>query len=156
LKERMRSPEVLEGVLAWAVEGAMRWYASPVGLVTSEAIQKEIREARDEVDWVSHWVEAEGLINTGRDDDKIPIGVFSVRYSDWCKERGAPEKKLPALKASLERLGFTFTSKKEVFWDKKTKKTCRGLVGAKFETKSFRESLAAIGEQDTSQGFLQE
>jgi len=154
LKERMRSPEVLEGVLAWAVEGAMRWYANPKGLVTPEGIQQEISKARDEVDWVSHWAEEDGLINTGRDDDRIPNAVLARRYSDWCEEREAPVKKLPALRVSLERLGFTFS--KKPFRVKGSPKVCRGLLGAKFESRSFRENLADMGKGEGSQDFLQE
>ena len=154
LKERMRSPEVLEGVLAWAVEGAMRWYANPKGLVAPEGIQREVSKARDEVDWVAHWAEEDGLINTGDAGDRIPNAVLARRYSDWCEERDAPVKKLPALRASLERLGFNLP--KKTFRDPKTKKVCRGLVGAKFESKSFRENLAEMGSEKRPQGFLQE
>lgn len=141
LKQRMRSSKILQGVLAWAVEGAIRWYKNPKrGLVAPEVILVETRQARGELDWVSRWVTEEGLINTGDGDDRVTNAALIARYEDWCAEQGVSPKKLAGLKASLGRLGFQ--TKSGPF--KIGGKTCRGLHGARFEKKSFRESLSTM------------
>lgn len=148
LKERMRSPEVLKGVLTWAVLGAVKWYKNPCkGLRAPKTIVAEGTQARASLDWVSEWVEQDGLVNTGRDDDRISIARLRARYEDWCEEQGVSPKKWPALKASLERLGYVFPKKAM----KIKGKVAKGTMGAKFVERSFRESLSEIGQDDAQE-----
>ena len=64
LKQRLRSPAVLEGVLAWAVQGARRWYElGSKGLsepASSVALKQQQRET---IDAVGMWVEELSLIH---------------------------------------------------------------------------------------------
>ena len=57
LKARMRSPETLRGVLAWAVERAKEWYASSGGLVHPSAVQAATKAHRDALDYVAAWLD---------------------------------------------------------------------------------------------------
>ena len=144
LKERMRSPEVLAGVLAWAVEGAVKWYTLPKGgLQAPEIIKQETLKARAALDWVAQWVEEE-IIITGDDHDRIPNSIYYARYSDWCRERGAAERKLKALNDSLARMDYDVKGKPFAV----NGKTRRGWRGARLKGQSFREQVKAIEEKD--------
>src|SRR4029453_2189139 len=48
LKERLKCPEQLQGVLAWVVEGAIRWYQK--GLRVPGVLQEHLKEMRREQD----------------------------------------------------------------------------------------------------------
>lgn len=143
LKKHMRSPEVLKGVLAWIIEGAVKWYKRPrKGLQAPQIIKEATKVAQDNLDWVMRWIEEDGLVNTGRDDDRVSIARLRARYEDWCEDRGVSPRKWPALKASLERLGFVFP-KKALWLDGKASK---GATGVKFVSRSFREDLSGVGQ----------
>jgi len=144
LKERMRSPEVLQGVLAWALAGAVRWYALPKsGLQAPEIVRQETLKARAAVDWVAQWIDEE-IIVTGDDNDRIPNADYYARYSDWCQTRGAAQRKLKALNDSLSRMGFDVKGKSFRYRGR----TCRGWRGARLLGTSFREQITAIGERE--------
>ncbi len=105
LKERLRSKAVLEGVLAWAVQGAMQWYAlgsnglsEPAGSVTLKAQQ------RGELDNIEAW--------RGECTQKIdPSGFSSTSrlyqsYEKWCKSNGVEPKKQKAFSVGMFRKGY--------------------------------------------------
>lgn len=106
LKERFRQPEMLRGVLAWAAEGALKWYALPSsGLRAPQEVVEATAAARDELDWISRWIEEEIEI-TENPSDYLPNEDLYTSYSVWCKERGAPAKKLIALNRALKMRGY--------------------------------------------------
>jgi len=143
LKMHMRSEETLQGVLAWAVEGAIQWYKLPKGgLIPPERIRRELEIAKLELDWVAKWVDEEVEI-TGDEKDKIASSDYYVRYRDWCEEGGAPEKKLKALNDSLYRLGADVRGKPFSI----NGRTHRGWRGARLRGNSFREDAAALVER---------
>lgn len=139
LKTTMRSEEVLQGVLRWAVEGAMAWYkTSREGLVAPTIVQEETQRARESLDWVSEWVREDVMITGG--DEKLPSFRYFQRYSDWCNERGVKPKSLRSLNKSLRRHGYVTAST----WAEGKQQRC--WVGATLVSTSFRESLVSIGE----------
>lgn len=139
LKGRMRSPEVLEGILAWAVEGAMKWYGLPKGgLRTPEAVEVEIKHARDLLDWVAKWLE-DRIVDTGRDEDLLFAADYYPDYKDWALERGAPVKKQSGLNKALRSKGFRIGVPTYV-----EGKTRRCWVGAMFKDASFRQRVATL------------
>jgi len=145
LKERMRSPEVLKGILAWVVEGAVRWYKRPhKGLQAPKIVTEAGKRARADLDWVTAWLEEDGIVNTGQDEDRVSIKRLMDRYEDWCDDRGVSARKWPALKSSLERLGLVFPSKG--LWI--DGKSVKGAIGVKFVDRSFREDLSRIGSPE--------
>lgn len=141
LKEKMRSPEVLAGVLAWAVEGAAKWYKLPkYGLRPPKIITEATERARADLDWVAEWVGEE--IEPEADpsaNGRIPCSVYYQRYEDWCRERGVTKKSLRGLNQSLKRLGYEVSTL--VWLDGKMQ---RCWVGVKLCGTSFRENLARM------------
>jgi len=107
LKGKMTSSEVMEGILAWAVQGAMRWYTlGSRGLAVPKDIAEATEEARAGVDWVSTWIE-EAVKITHKDQDRVPTDVYYREYSDWCKDNGVAPKSLRSLNRSLREAGHS-------------------------------------------------
>ena len=106
LKYKMVSEESLRGVLAWIVQGAMKWYAlGPGGLVTPKIIEEKTKQAQADVDWVSAWIEEEVQI-TGSSDDKVPADIYYPEYKDWCDSNGVSPKSVRSLNRALRELGY--------------------------------------------------
>lgn len=98
LKVKMRSDEVLRGVLAWAIQGAMKWYKlGGAGLAEIEGSAKVKASHRAELDNVQAWL----------DEMCEPTDGFSAyaplytSYEEWCKERGVEPKKQKGFSQSL-------------------------------------------------------
>ena len=88
LKERMRTPAALEGVLAWAVQGAVQWYAlGGAGLPELESSARLKQQQRGELDNVAAWVEE--CCNLG-DHHFTPSSDLYSSYAQWCKDNGVP------------------------------------------------------------------
>lgn len=107
LKLRMRQPENLKGVLAWAVEGAIKWYAlGPHGLGphTPAAVVAATRQQRAELDYVQAWLDECCEI--------APMHWTSNEeayrsYRNWCTDNGVEAKKVRSFVLSLKGKGFT-------------------------------------------------
>ncbi len=84
LKERLKRPENLRGVLAWAVEGAKQWYASG-GLQVPAVLQSALETVRAEQDTVQQWLDlCTERVDGGFEAHKTLYGL----YKDWCKDNG--------------------------------------------------------------------
>ncbi|HXH31591.1 MAG TPA: phage/plasmid primase, P4 family [Bacteriovoracaceae bacterium] len=121
LKSRMKSPAVLEGVLAWIIEGARRWYAlGEAGLSELES-SKRIKDAhRGTLDNVQAWLDEFCVA------DPSKFGANSalyLSYENFCKDNGIEPKKQKGFSQSLIRKGFQVDSVK------KDGKTLRGFIG---------------------------
>lgn len=104
LKHRMRTPEALRGILAWAVSGAMDWYAlGDAGLRESAASAAMKATHRTAQDTVALWIEE---CCTKSPDAKTAHSALYASYAGWCRENGAQPKGGKAFKQSLERKGF--------------------------------------------------
>lgn len=104
LKERMKSKEVLEGVLAWIVEGAQRWYAlGSTGLPELEKSARVKAQHRGALDNVQAWIEecclAGGLGFAAN-------SILYLSYERWCKENGIEAKKQKGFSQALIRKGY--------------------------------------------------
>jgi putative DNA primase/helicase len=122
LKQRMKSPETLTGVLRWAVEGAMRWYASgAIGLEHPSAVKLATRTHRAELDYVQAWLdercdEAGGAWTAN--------SALYASYENWCRANGVIPKALRGLLASLKGKGFAVNEQKKV-----DGQNCKGVIG---------------------------
>ena len=106
LKYKMTSEESLKGVLAWIVQGAMKWYAvGPGGLVAPQFIKDTTKQAQSNVDWVSAWIEEEVHI-TDSQEDKVPADIYYPEYKDWCENNGVSPKSIRSLNRSLTEAGY--------------------------------------------------
>jgi putative DNA primase/helicase len=106
LKQRLRSAAILEGVLAWAVRGAVRWYAmGSAGLPELEASRRLKDQQRGDLDKVQEWIDE----CCARDDEAfLPSSVLYTSYEMWCKNGGGVEpKRMKGFSASLKLKGCT-------------------------------------------------
>lgn len=104
LKSRMKSPEVQEGILAWAVAGAMRWYALGVKGIPEPITSVRLKgEQRAELDTIQMWLDEKCAI---RQDAFISNSQLYTSYESWCALTGAEPKKQRTFTQSLKRRGF--------------------------------------------------
>ena len=103
MKARMRRPEALRGVLAWAVEGAMAWFKSPNGLQHPEKVRKYTQEHRDARDMVQAWIDE---CCDEKPGDWTAYDKLYPAYLYWCKENGVKPKELRGLTRSLKAKGY--------------------------------------------------
>lgn len=126
LKRRMKSPESLQGVLAWAVEGAKRWYARGF-LETPDAVQGMTEEQRDNQDLVGEFL-YEMCDVADPENTSVFTGTTELHqsYTNWCKLGGVRPKGRGAFKQSMEEKGFGdgATQRKKIGG-----KTTRGYFG---------------------------
>jgi len=99
LKRRMQSPENLEFVLAWLVDGAYRWYQHEGrGLQTPSAVRSLTQKQRFDQDSVGLWLEeccemgAEHLTENTK---------ARISYENWCGANGYEPKKANGFARSL-------------------------------------------------------
>ncbi len=104
LKQSMRSPENLAAVLAWAVQGAMEWYAlGSAGLQETKVSHSLKSEHRAELDDVQAWID---------DYCTKHAGIFCSNsslyrsYENWCKSNGHTPKLAKRFGQTLKRKGF--------------------------------------------------
>lgn len=109
LKWRMSSAEVLPGILAWAVEGARRWYASPQGLITPKAVMVATQKHRDELDHVQQWLDECVELSFG---EVTANTTLYLSYQNWCEDNGHTQKKAVAFGRGLVAKGFEPAAKK--------------------------------------------
>jgi putative DNA primase/helicase len=104
LKRRMQTPDNLEGVLAWLIDGAYQWYQHEgQGLATPDAVTDLTRAHRDAQDSVGLWLEECCELKAG---EWIPNTKIYTSYKDWCIENGYEPKKLTGLSQSLAAHGL--------------------------------------------------
>lgn len=104
LKKRLRSPEALRGVLRWAVEGAIAWYAAEHGLVHPKAVRLNTKAHRTDLDMVQAWF----IERCEEGDDKCftPFAEAYGNYAQWCKDNGVEAKKARGFSEALREKGF--------------------------------------------------
>lgn len=99
LKRRMQSPENLEAVLAWLVEGAYQWYQREGrGLETPESVRDNTRKQRADQDSVGLW-----LLECCEMGAEYWTSNTHIRtsYENWCKDNGYEPKKANGFSRSL-------------------------------------------------------
>jgi len=107
LKGQMRLPEIRQGILAWAVEGALRWYTSinlGRGLPELPRLADVKQAQRTELDHIQQWMD-ERTRNTDA-SEWIPFKELYTDYADWCAENGITKKHGQTLAKLLVRKGF--------------------------------------------------
>jgi putative DNA primase/helicase len=104
LKAAMKSPPVLEGMLAWAVQGAVQWYRLGAGGLQELACSTRIKtEQRAELDTVQAWIEECCVLG---EQYFTPNRALYPSYRLWCEVTGIEPKKQKGLTQSLERKGL--------------------------------------------------
>ena len=102
LKQRMKSPKILSGVLAWAVAGAVEWFKfGKQGLPEPETSTNIKAKHRAALDNVQAWL-----------DECCKRGEFTgssdlySSYQNWCKDNGVTAKYQKGFTQALDRKGF--------------------------------------------------
>lgn len=121
LKWRMRTEKTLEGVLAWAVAGAIRWHASQYGLIAPDSVKAETQKHRLDLDYVAQWLDECCQIHPTHFE---PNHRIYQSYKDWCTDNGITPKQQRGLTLSLKGKGFLVN---ELRW--MNGKAMRGVVG---------------------------
>lgn len=126
-KSRLREPDVLEAILAWAIDGAIKWHAlGSKGLTTPDVVTQTTIKQRAELDYVQQWLdecceseeEAKGCWEANEDVIKS--------YTAWCKDNNVQHPKSPrGLALSLQSKGYITGVAKKI--EGKTKKGVEGL-----------------------------
>ena len=130
LKAELRKPENLRGVLAWAVQGAIDWYAMPNGLETPDAVILSTQEQRDLFDFVTQWMD-ECCVNEA--DAWTANEMLYSSYANWCAGNGVEPKRRGSLSQNLTRKGYDVGVRKQ--WQSKLARGVKGfrLTGAEVE-----------------------
>ena len=127
LKRRMRSPEVLKGVLVWAAIGAQLWYKlEATGLTELESSSTLKKHHRKELDVVGMWLDESALLP----DDTTgftSVADLYASYKSWCEKNGHSPKMMKGLSQSLLRKGLAITRET----DRIDGKQKRGFSGIK-------------------------
>jgi putative DNA primase/helicase len=99
LKRRMQSPENLEAVLAWLIDGAFQWYQHEgQGLQTPDAVKELTLSQREAQDSVGLWLEECCEVKMG---EWVENSKVMTSYEEWCKANGYEPKKAKGLSQSL-------------------------------------------------------
>ncbi len=105
IKARLKEVDVLQGILYWAVQGAIKWYRlGAKGLTTPASIEKTTQSQRNELDYVQQWIDA-----CCEDDPEGWISNQDViaSYTAWCKEHNIQYiKGMQSLSQSLKTKGY--------------------------------------------------
>lgn len=91
LKPRMKAKENLQGVLRWAVEGAMKWYASPNGLKHPACVSQATQRHRDEIDFIAMWLSEDTVTDP---EYWVSNDMAYQSYKHWCIRGGVSPKQL--------------------------------------------------------------
>ncbi len=126
LKRKMKSKEMLTGVLRWAATGAKNWYKlESSGLPELESSVTLKEQQREILDAVGMWMDECCLLAP-----KAPADIFTpgdalhVSYKTWCENNGQVPKQMKGLTQTLVRKGLK-TDRDRV--DGKQKRGFRGL-----------------------------
>lgn len=121
LKHNMRSVKMLQGVLAWSVAGAIRWYKlGNVGLPEIEGSVTAKNTHRSELDNVQAWLDE----CCSKTDTFFAYSALYSSYEIWCKSNGVEPKKQKGFSQALIHKGYVNKSARS---DGKVVKGFQGL-----------------------------
>jgi putative DNA primase/helicase len=126
LKAKMRRPEMMSQVLAWAVAGAQKWYrARGKGLQAPAKVAADTQAARADQDYVAQWL-AECMTRTDDPNHFMSNATLYESYKEWCRENGIEHpKQMRGLTISLKAQGLEAGVRKKIAG--KTRAGCKGL-----------------------------
>lgn len=129
------------GVLAWAVEGARRWYVTPQGLITPKAVARATQSHRDQLDHVQMWLQECAVLDAA---ETVSNNMLYQSYSEWCAENGHPPKQAVAFGRALAAKGF------EQAWKRVGAKAARAYRGLRLIQPPTGASSSSSAGTDTT------
>jgi len=114
LKSRLRSTDALQGVLAWAVEGAVAWYdGMPDGIDTPDIVADQNKSVRERLDTIQQWLDE--CIEHGLEATVWSLNADVYKsYIEWADANGVTPKKQKAFTQALNRKGIDGTTPKKI------------------------------------------
>ena len=106
LKARLQSDEGMAGVLAWAVEGAKRWYAERDGLRTPPAVVRAGKEQREAQDYIQQFLD-ECVVAGDAQAEFVEARALYAAYKKWCEGELTPQKSR-SFSLSIQAKGFEY------------------------------------------------
>lgn len=111
LKQSLQRPEALEGVLAWAIQGAQWWYESRAyetkGLFVPALVKKATEEQRREQDFLQNFFDdCCELADPNRSDHVMPISELYQAFAQWSKETGVTQMRQRSFSISMRSKKF--------------------------------------------------
>ncbi|MEV4939609.1 phage/plasmid primase, P4 family [Streptomyces zaomyceticus] len=123
-----------EGILAWAVRGAMEWYAT--GLQEPGSVSEATQDYRESEDRLAEFIAARLVVEP---DVRVQPMAIRRAYAEWAEDAGLSRKEVLsgwALGVELESRGF-----------KKLKSSGKwGFVGCRLATDEERETANRLAE----------
>ncbi len=92
------------GILAWAIEGATKWYQE--GLCIPESVRKAITEYRNQGDWLSDFLTECAIID---EESSVGAGEIQNAYRAWAFKEGTRPVSTQELSRVLQGRGFPKT-----------------------------------------------
>jgi putative DNA primase/helicase len=105
LKQKMKSPENLSGVLAWAVRGAVEWFGLARGLPVPDEVSNATNEHRSNLDHVQQWLD-ECCNADPKGTGWTSNSALQASYSEWCQRNGISAKQNRQFGRALSNKGF--------------------------------------------------
>jgi putative DNA primase/helicase len=131
LKQLLQSPENLEAVLAWMVDGASLWYQrGGKGLDTPQAVKDLTSKQRSSQDSVGLWLEECCVINP---EEWTSNTLIRVSYENWCEANGYEPKKAKGFAQSLDAHGLDTSIRKWVYQPSGVRAKTRGVQGIQIQ-----------------------
>lgn len=104
LKEILRRPEMLQGVLAWCVSGGMDWYKLDTkGLPELASMTAYKQKRRTELDSFAEWLNE--CVQPKPGNQELNAKVFQS-YELWCKNNGVTHKRNRAFTQEMKQRGY--------------------------------------------------
>ena len=105
LPEKLRAPEGQYAILAWLVEGCMKYQANPV-LVEPQAVLEATNEYREENDPLAEWINDRCVVGP---QYRAKPGDLMGSYNGWCVTNSGADRIESKTKwnKALEARGFT-------------------------------------------------
>lgn len=142
LKRRLQEPWNLEGVLAWAVEGAMEWYAAGRDLFVPDVIKESTQAQRDDQDMLKQFFENECKVaDPKKMDVRTTNSQIRKRYNEWCNEQDIKKMQMRTFYLALKDKGF------EPFRTTINGSTERGYYGIQLKMKRAEGQLSMLGDE---------
>lgn len=103
LKQRMKKPAILEGVLRWMVDGAIAWFAATGGLNPPQAVIDATAARRRDLDYVQQWLDECCKVDPAAWTTNSDL---RTSYESWCKAEGTTPKGPEQFARALSQKGF--------------------------------------------------
>jgi putative DNA primase/helicase len=127
LKQKLQSPENLEAVLSWAIDGAYKWYQrGGKGLDTPQAVKDLTKNQRDAQDSVGLWLDECCEMAKG---EWIENSKIRTSYENWCESNGYEPKKAKGLSQSLAAHGLEISVSKRLTDNDLKSRMAKGVNG---------------------------